>query len=372
MRRALLLHVAPFSLALGALGAAVPALAQDQELAHRPIVAIDLLERNGGRPEFSAQGDRIAFDRAGDDGRYDIHLLEVETGLERCLTCEVYDLKKTNNLAPAWHPSGRYLVFLAQGLAKRLGLGTTELVTPDRGVHADLFVIRLDGKGFWQLTRDTGAILDPHFSYEGDKLVWSERVGAGGDGHWGEWAVRLAKFDGDGKVPRLKGVRTFRPGEQHGLIVVHGFAPDDRRILLSGNLEEGQRETGSDIYLFDPETETLERLTHSRSNWDDDAAFAPNGQFIAFTSNAEILGTPTGTGVPAVLRRDLWLMKPDGSDQRRLTYFNDPRTPEGLGDAYVGDFSWAPAGDRIVVHVVAGSPPREDLYLIRLTEEFRR
>lgn len=358
---------------LPALGTVAPAAAQPARIAERPVVAVEILERNGGRPEFSAQGDWIAFDRTGSDGRYDIHLLRVDTGAVRCLTCEVYDLRKANNLSPTWHPSGRYVIFQAQSLAKRLGLDATDLVTPDRGAHAELFIIRVDGKAYWQLSRSTGAVLDPRVSHEGDKLAWSERIGKGGDGHWGAWTLRLARIDVDGKIPHLGRVQSFRPGDQPALIVPHGFAPDDRRVLLSGNLEEGQRESGSDLYLFDPDSKQLQRLTHTRNNWDVHASFAPDGETIAWTSTAEIVGAPAhGSGLPPHLRRDLWLMRSDGSDKSRLTYFNGSGAPEGLGQAYVGDFSWSPDGESIVAHVISGSEKREDLYRVKLSATFHR
>ena len=67
-------------------------------------------------------------------------------------------------------------------------MDAAQLATPIRGVHSELWVIHRDGRSAWQLTRGQqrgAAVLDPHFSYEGNRLVWSERQSSV-ERPWGE------------------------------------------------------------------------------------------------------------------------------------------------------------------------------------------
>jgi Tol biopolymer transport system component len=330
-----------------------------------------LLVPSGGRLDWSVQGDWIAYDRRGPDDLYDLYKVTPQGAGITCLTCPLLEFRNAHALNPSWHPSGRLLVFQAQMRARRLEMTTTALTTPERGLHTELWTISADGKAFFQLTRSeqTGAgVLDPHFSHEGDRLVWSERI-ANRAGLWGDWAVRVAEFSERGGVPRLGRVRTYRPGNGRGFLVVHGFTPDDRQLVLSGNLEPGQAGTGLDLYLFDLTTQKLTRLTSSLGDYDDQMHYSPAGDWFAWASDRSVPPILRGTGRTAArpLPRDVWLMNTDGSGEQRLTFFN-PRTSRNPADgAVVSDLAWSPRGDQLAVHVVRDfQAPREEIYLIDL------
>jgi len=344
----------------------------------RPVVDIRLLAKDVGRVDWSPQGDRLAYDKLLPDGRYHLYTATPETLVERCLTCLPLDLRKKNNLNPTWHPSGEYLVFQVQSSARKLALDPVALATANRGLFSELWMIRRDGKDFWQLTRVNefgGAILDPHFSFEGDQILWSERVRSR-VGRWGTWVLRVAELETRRGVPRLGKPRTFEPGPQKLFYSGSSFLPDDRGALVFGNQEPGQLENGMDIYTLDFESGVTTRLTHSRHAWDEQAQYSPRGDKIVWISASEIdLRTLEETkGLPPEQLRDLWIMNPDGSDKARLTYFNHPGSRESIGAAIIDDFSWNPRGDQIAAHVIYSSfgEIQQALYLIQLDESFRR
>jgi hypothetical protein len=378
-------HLTPRRLTIASLLAvALAAPAPIPAESSSPLVEDISLFRDGiGRVAWSAQGDWLAFDRRDPEhGNYQLWVMKRDGTFERCLTCEPLDLRRENCINPTWHPSGDWIVFQLQSQAKRLGLGPVELAGGDRGLWSEIEVIRRDGKGFWQLTRaneNGSTVLDPQFSFEGDEILWSERVRSR-VGRWGIWALRTAQFRA-GAVPRIAKPRLFEPGEQRLYLSGSSFTPDDRGAMIAGNLSPGQGENGMDIYRLTFEGGALERLTHSDRSWDERAVYTVKGDRILWVSSSAITLRDVGRApaLPLELLRDLWVMNRDGSDPQRLTFFNDPQARESLGAAVVDDFAQSPDGAEILAHVVWASRPghpdgevREGLYLIRLDESFRR
>jgi len=68
----------------------------------------------------------------------------------------------------------------------------------------------------------------------------------------------------------------------------------------------------------------------------------------------------------AALKTELWLMKSDGSNKRRLTHFNEPGYPEYMGGrrCIVSDSAWSPDGKRIVFCQGASERGPWELYVI--------
>lgn len=359
---------------------------------HRDVRSVRKL-RTAGRVDWSRQGDWIAFDQAGDDGLYDIYLYNMKSESEKCLTCEWWDFRKVNVLDPVWHPSGEYLIFRVQRSARRLKMDVLDLAGPPRGLHSDLWAAPRNGEQFWQLTRiaeNGGAVVDPHFSFEGDQLVWSERL-VSASGTWGQWAARVAELEIKRGLPRLGKVKTYEPlVSEKGFLVVHGFSPDDRGLLMS-SVHRG--EAGRDLLRLDLEDGSVERLTNTMDQRDDLVTIAPRVDRRVWVSsrNTERQGRRV---LP--YRGDLWMFDPRSRREERLTFFNDLRSDHGLGEALIDDYAWSPDGDRLLVHVVSveevrpkkrtlrpgqAPPPREEppldpvpreaLYLVELGEGFK-
>lgn len=349
-----------------------------------PVERVRLLKRDGGRLDWSVQGDSIAFDQRGSDGFYDLYVTSMPEGRgEQCLTCAHPEFRKAHAFNPVWHPSGQVLAFQVQEHAGKLRLSPAGLTSPDRGLHSELWVISRDGRRPWRLTRvgeRGGALLDPCFSHEGDRLAWSERVRSR-EGRWGEWVVRAGRFRLQGAVPRLSGVDTWHPGKERRLVLASAFAPDDRRLLLAGEVAPGPSASagmagGLDLYSLDLASGAVTALVTTPDEWDEQPRLSPRGDHLAFTSSRGLpagprlgqLGqSPTARPVP----RELWLMKVDGTGRERLTSFN-ASAGTGAG-AVVSDFAWSPDGGSLAVHVVEDVATGEEaIYLVELAPRFRR
>ncbi len=107
-----------------------------------------------------------------------------------------------------------------------------------------------------------------------------------------------------------------------------GWSPDGRRIAYMST--RGGR---MDLYLLDLTGGDLRRLTDGRgfNEW---PSWSPDGLTIAFASTRDGITKPPGNGH---LQRDLYTIRSDGTDLRRLTNLA----------GFNGDPAWSPDGKRI-------------------------
>jgi hypothetical protein len=339
------------------------------------VRSLGVLIPGGGRVAWSAQGDRIAFDREGEDGRRDLWVARPDGSGETCLTCTVYDLGKASSFNPVWHPSGQFLVFQVQSLPKKLGMGPAELATPLRAAHSELWMIPLEGRRAWQLTRvgeRGGGIADPDVSHEAGQLLWSERLRSQ-PGPWGDWVVRVARLEIGRGVPHLGKVKTLEPGTQRGLMLAQEFTPDDRGVLYAAGSGDSLGLLRLDMGSKKGPGEPVGPRPGARG-WM--ARLLPGRPGLLWAASLGLTRRTAGQVLP--YRSDLWLQGPDsgpgGGPAGRVTFFNDPASEHFLGEALVDDAAWSPEGDRFLAHVVhAGREGvREDVYLVVLDERYRR
>ncbi|MFH1312432.1 MAG: hypothetical protein ABIJ00_04315, partial [Candidatus Eisenbacteria bacterium] len=248
------------------------------------------------------------------------------------LTSDKPALPGRNIGCSSWHPSGNYLIFTAE---KNQHAGGSALSHPGIGFNCDIWLMTSDGQQFWRLTdlptkmnlRDrtpVSAVLGPHFSHDGTKVSWSERIGPGGK--WGEWALRLADFvPVENGGPRLENIRTYQPGSQHRYYESDDFTLDGSKFLFCGNIVAGQDETEMDIYTLDLRSGQTRRLTYG-GGWNETGHFSPDDSKIVWLSSS---GYPIGAGSSGEYwweqqRTDYWTMNADGSGKTQLTYNNKP------------------------------------------------
>jgi Tol biopolymer transport system component len=308
--------------------------------------------------DWSHTKNLITFGKWGLDGYVDVYVMQPDGSEEHCLTCDQPEVPQKHNGNPAWHPSGKYIVFTAEN--KNNPEELKQEAQPGRGTNCNLWVMTSDGERFYQLTdyqlrRPFKAVIHPQFSHNGKQLLWAERIERGSS-FSGGWSLKIADFMVDTEGVHLENIRTLKPGEWSCFYESHAFSNDDTKILFSGNLQSGQIPVGLDIYEFDLERDHLRRVTGSDSDWDEHAHYSPDGNKIAWMSSMGFdirWETPSDKNWQKHIVTELWLMNADGSNQQRLTYFNEPGYPEYLDGkrTIVSDSSWSPDGTSIAVLV---------------------
>ncbi len=319
----------------------VALLAANEEPSPLTVHKIRILTTNGGRVDWSPQN-KIAFDRRGKGGFYDIWVINPDGSDEHCLTCDQPEAPKKNKGNPAWHPSGQYIVF--QGQKDRTLPFINRLAEPGRGVANDLWLMDASGQRYWKLVDvprlPAGGILHPHFSHDGKKLIWVQLVKS--SGKLGQWELKMADFElGDGN-PRITNTRTFTPGPFRKFYETHDFGPENRHILFTSQVPGGL----SDIFQMDVATGQVQDLTNTPDDWDEHAQYTPDGRHIVWASSRN---------QPEAKILNLWIMNRDGSNPRVLHDFH-AREKEGYTPgAGPADSSWSPDGKALAVYVISST-----------------
>ncbi len=289
---------------------------------------IVLFKDPGGRVDWSHQLNKIAFDKRGSDDFYDVYISNPDGTNESCLTCHNSSLDRHNG-NPAFTPDGRFIVFQAQSKA---GVLDNVLGTPGKGIYNNLWLTDNQGKEFWQLTDITSpgafGVLHPHFSHDGRRLFWSQRV-SGGNGAMGIWALKVADFQSN--PPQLSNIKSYQPGKDPKFYESHGFSLDDSKIIYSGN-PDGQTDKGFDIYTLDLVNEEVVNLTNSPDVWDEHARLSNDGSKIIWVSSQD----------NKLLKLDLWMMNLDGSNKKKILDLPDS----------IADSSFSPDGNKIVFYLI--------------------
>ncbi|NLW86230.1 MAG: hypothetical protein GXY38_05100 [Planctomycetes bacterium] len=338
----------------------------------KSVKRIRCLLTQGGRVGWSPDGHSIVFDLRSPDGWYDVWRIDADGAHRRCLTSANPEISEHNG-TPAWHPSGKHIMFTAADPALG-GLESVPLArylkSPGIGINNNLWLTDADGTRFWQLTQvqPRHGVLHPHFSPDGKKLLWSEIISPRFD-RMGHWAIKVADLSFAGDEPVLRNISTMRPGNLQ-VYETHGFSPDGSTIVFSG-IASGKHYYGFEIYTMNLLTGDLAMLTND-NEWDEHAHITPDGAQIVWASTRDIPQPKDGVTLQDTLenppRMDLWLMNVDGSGKRRLTWLNEAGAPEYLGvpdGIGLGDLDIHPDGQRIVVKMRYG---RQDMnILVELT-----
>jgi hypothetical protein len=252
-----------------------------------------------------------------------------------------------------------------------------DVALPGRGANCNLWLARADGSGFYQLTHHETAVMDargtlhPQFSPDGSELMWADRAGEAEGSFWGHWVVKVADFVDDGiDDPHLENIRTFDPAAQHGFYETHAFSHDGQRVLFTGNLEEGQHETGMDLYEMDVASGERRQLTTTFDDWDEHAHWAPTHDHVVWMSSTDLdVSYPDDMGPldwRHYLATEMWIMDPDGSNRQRLTFFNDPEHEHHIAArTVVSDSTWAPDGMSLLTLIAFydDTGPQSEVYI---------
>lgn len=311
-------------------------------------VTVKTLEKKGGRLSLSPDDSLIAYDKRGEDGYYDIWTMTIKGEKKKCLTCDNPNLPTRNVGQPAWHPSGEYIVVQAEKQKHFESPFTGFSTNPGVGYLTDLWIIEYKSNKAWLIHEVpegvNHGVLHPHFSKDGKKLSWSQAYKATKLNDpaliAGTWNLKVADVDipVNGKVT-LKNVKTYQPGDEV-FYENHGFSPDGKKLIFTSNLKKNHPTASSDIYTLDLETEDLNQLTDIGYN--EHGQFSPDGKKIIWmTTN----GNVEPDKVKELSYTDWWIMNADGSNKKRLTYFNQKDHPHFvIWGTTASDFEWLPDG----------------------------
>lgn len=288
------------------------------------LINIKKLTDDGGRVDWSPDGQSIVFDRKGKDGLYDIWLMKPDGTSQANLTEGHPELPKNVQIGqPAWHPSGNWIVFQVEKPNHKNPFNHHH---PGAGVYHDLWVMNMSSRSCYQLTdvrdgkwKKTGGSLHPVFSNNGKRLFWTdlETLKAGID-VVGDWQLIIADFEAS-PHPKLSNHNTYNPGKSEHWYESHGWGPDDSWVYFAGNTA-GTWFLFSDINkmnLVDAPT-VFTRLTKSAGNTLEEAGYYD--EHAHFTKNYDAfiwLNNESGNS-------EYWMANPDGSDRRQITHFNTP------------------------------------------------
>lgn len=245
------------------------------------------LVRTGIFPSWLPSGERIVLnDKTAGILHNDIISIAADGSDQRTL----FHDEKRSALAPEVSPSGMQIAF---------GLGNFFQNTQGRAL-ADIALINIDGSGLTILTDGTGNYGLPSWSPDGRQIVF--RGARNGEGRDGLLIIDVAS-------------RALR--HIPGTIIQDNFpswSPKGDLISFTSN-----RDGDYEIYTVHPDGSELTRLTRIPGN-DAHNSWSPDGQWIAFASGTH------GFRDEAVLHPynpqpygDIYVMRADGSDRRRLT-----------------------------------------------------
>lgn len=286
----------------------------------------------GGYPDWSPSGDLLVYHQWDADRVYQLHTMKPDGSGGICLTCTPHTgapRVDRHKLIPVWHPSGRFIAVQGEMDSHPLKtLSTNKLLSEllINGLWTNIYATTPDGAQWYRLTDFSATKADGamhvQFSPDGSQMIWSRLIEpASASAPWGKWKMFIADFVVNAGVPSLQNIRDITPANAV-FVESHGFSPDGRNILFTGDLEN-THDWGHDIWTMELASGKLVNLTKS-GYWDEHAQYSPSGKQIVYMSSEPY---PSG-----FFKTELMLVNADGTGKRQLTHFNVPGYPESVDE----------------------------------------
>ena len=311
-----------------------------------------IIQNNGGRTDWSDVNNKIAIDRKGADGFYEIYTMNPDTSDLQCLTCVGLPADNRHTGNPSWHPSGEYILFQMEDI------NTTEqwqhnIATPGRGRYNNVWVTDSSGTILINLTNipyqslPHYGVLHPHFSKDGTKILWAEMIANNGPN--GEWRIKTADFNENSGNPFINNVQTYHPLAGINFYETHGFSQSGDEILFSATLSNSTYHS-LEIYTYNTITTVLTNLTNLPDIWDEHAHYNKTEDKIVWMSSSGFTLDSTNW---ASARTEWWIMNVDGTNKQQLSHFNTQGYPEYIPDTVAAaDLAFSPDGSKFFGYVI--------------------
>lgn len=222
-------------------------------------------------PSITPDGKSVLFVSTR-SGRYQVYDLDIASGVVRQLTF----LTEFSAFAPTASPDNTHIVFYANKDGEEY---------PE---SHNIWIMARDGSGAVQITQRDGGGWDPVWSPDGTRILFASEISG---------FPQLFMINADGtdarQVTHLSGIRGRNDWSSSG----------ETLATYAGSTWNW------DIYIFDINGENVRQLTHGDNNLA--PSFSPDGQWIAFMSYRDHPKQDLGC--------EIYIMRVDGSDPRRLT-----------------------------------------------------
>jgi len=299
----------------------------------------------------------VAYNLLQSNGYWGIYLANVGPGNtllnERCFTCGKSFLPGKNYAQPAFSPSKRYILFMAE---KAVHSGTSANSIPGIGMYNDLWVMKMDGSKAWRLTTlpstgNNSAMIEPYFSPDGKEIEWDEMTDSVNIGvlkqSFGYWVIKIAPFIDDtinGPHIDSTNIRTITPGNTPAFNESYGWSPDASRLIFASCYNQFWP-LDDQIYTMDTIGNNIKQMSSTAHGYPytEHAFYNTTGtQIIWMTDLYNTVGSSKGGD-------DWWIMNSDTTHQERLTYFNDTLCSYWTGNIHInGHGSFAPDGKKFI------------------------
>lgn len=322
----------------------------DQYVSH-----IEVFSELGGRVDWNVVTNKIVMDQPN-DGRWDTFICNADKSELNNLTSDMNGQAYGDQTVQSWQhrgqpafsPNGELILFQVMNEHASNPPVTEELLS--LGVNNDLWIMKSDGTQKQKLTNNPVgyAVLHPHFSHDGNRIIWAERYNDHPNSSiFGSWRIKVADIDVDlNGEATLSNLSSIQPNgaKWHES---HGFSWNDEQIYLSGNLTTEFK--ASDIYAYTLSDGLLQNLSNSPATWEEMHNSHPqDAQTYSFISS-RFFDWNNNLGW-ATLRTELYIN--DNDAVKQLTYYNqltrDNHQNLSSTHYFIGDHCWSPDGNVIL------------------------
>ncbi len=339
-----------------------------------PVKYLKLFIEEGGRVDWHKGNahELIAFDSISNDllKNSEVYTIKPDGSGKQCITCDS-GIPKGFVGQPAWHPDGEHIIIQVENTnSKHRGMEHVSF-----GINNDLWIIREDGSGAKRIwTTDLNhAALHPHFSHDGTKLIFAERIPTGvkipgigeltpgSENFWNGWQIRIADFDPENM--EIINSTTIKPNG-NGFYETNDFFNDNE--FTYSFTANGQAYV-DDLYSARINGTDVVQIINSPSTWEEHGTFSPAGtvDFVFLSSRFDSTWIAPSSK-PGAVALELFLKKTNGE----IVQLTEMNKNAGLNTKYlVSDYDWDKDGKRIVIQIApvnkkTGKPYSPQIWMI--------